>query len=152
MLILIDTSIVVRAVETGHRDHSAATNALRELRQAGHGLFVVPQIHYEFWVVATRPVDQNGLGMSTAVADAELARLAPPLFRLLQDERAIYGEWRRLVSQHDVKGKKAHDTRLAAAAKRHALTHILTFNAGDFGRYSEITVLTPADVLTQTLP
>jgi predicted nucleic acid-binding protein len=149
MLILIDTSVVVRTVEIGHRDHHLAVQSLRNLRHDGHLPCIVPQVHYEFWVVATRPVEQNGLGMTTQEAEAELTRLAPPLFRALQDERAVYKHWRRLVQMHDVKGKIAHDVRLVAAALRHELTHILTFNSGDFASFSEVKVLTPAKVASK---
>jgi predicted nucleic acid-binding protein len=58
----------------------------------------------------------------------------------------IYGgdEWRRLVGAHAVSGKSAHDARLVAAMKVHGITHILTFNSGDFGRYPEVTVIEPS--------
>jgi hypothetical protein len=41
----------------------------------GRDLHIVPQNLVELWVVATRPVAQNGLGLSTAEAAAELMRL-----------------------------------------------------------------------------
>jgi predicted nucleic acid-binding protein len=94
-------------------------------------------------VVATRPIAQNGLGMTTAEADAELVKLGPPLFRLLLDERAIYGSGRELVTRFSVEGKQAHDARLVAAMQRHGLTHLLTFNTADFQRYPGIRVLDP---------
>ena len=143
MLILVDTNVVLRVVEPRHPQHGQAVASLRAVRLAGNDLAIVPQVHYEFWVVATRPVAQNGLGKSTAEAEAELQKLGPPLFRLLRDERAIYGSWRELVTQHDVQGKQAHDARLVAAMQRHGLTHLLTFNQADFQRYSGIELLDP---------
>jgi predicted nucleic acid-binding protein len=148
MLILADTSVFVRSAEPGHRDHNIAVNALRVLRKDGHTLCVLPQVHYEFWVVATRPIQQNGLEMTAAEAEAELLHMAPPLFRFFRDERAIYTEWRGLVRLHDVKGKPAHDARLVAAMQRHGLRHILTFNVEDFKRYPRIEVLDPAQIPT----
>lgn len=106
-------------------------------------LCIVPQIHYEFWVAATRPVAQNGLGMTTAEAVSELQKLGPPLFRLFRDERAIYDPWRELVGRYNVQGKQAHDARLVAAMRRHRLTHLLTFNLADFQRYAGILLVDP---------
>ena len=46
--------------------------------------------------------------------------------------------------RYSARGKQAHDTRLVAAMRVHGLTHLLTFNARNFNRYEEITVVDPA--------
>ena len=69
MLVLIDTNVVLRVVEPLHPVHAQAVAAVRGLRELGKEICLVPQVHYEFWVAATRPVAQNGLGMSTAEAE-----------------------------------------------------------------------------------
>ncbi len=150
MLVLVDTNVLVAVVEPRHPQHAQAVDALRTLRHAGDDLAIVPQIHYEFWVVASRPVENNGLGMTTAEAEAELQRLGPPLFRFLRDERAIYDPWRELVNLHDVVGKHAHDARLVAAMQRHHLTHLLTFNLTDFRKFSDLRLLDPNSIATQS--
>ncbi|HZZ26685.1 MAG TPA: PIN domain-containing protein [Pirellulales bacterium] len=147
MLILVDTSVLVRTVEPGHARHLDATASLLKLSDDGHALCAVPQVYYEFWVVATRPIANNGLGMTADEAKASLENLGPPLFRFLRDERAIYEPWYELVSRYQVLGKPAHDARLVAAMLRHGLTHVLTFNGRDFTRYNEIAVLEPAAVI-----
>jgi predicted nucleic acid-binding protein len=80
--------------------------------------------------------------MSPAEAQSELDTLLPP-FKLLRDERIIFEIWKRLVLDHEVTGKRAHDARLVAGMLRHGISHLLTFNAPDFARYSEITTLEP---------
>lgn len=110
-------------------------------------LVIAPQVLYEFWSVATRPTEQNGRGMSPAEAHAEVTSIQR-LFRLLKDERGIYPLWEQLVSSLGIKGKQAHDARLAAAMQRHGVTHLLTFNAVDFKRYAFVHTLTPADVIS----
>jgi predicted nucleic acid-binding protein len=152
MLVLLDTNILLRAAEPAHAQNALAVSAVRILRQSGNTLCLVPQVLYEFWVVATRPVDQNGLGLTPAEADAELRNLGPPLFRLLRDERAIYDAWRQLVLLHSVRGKTAHDARIVAAMQRHGLTHLVSANPGDFSRFPGITVLTPAQICSQPNP
>jgi len=147
MRILLDTNILLRSAEPRHVQRQTSVDAIDMLRQPGHDLIIVPQVLYEFWSVATRPIEQNGLGMSPAEAHVELTTIQR-LFRLLRDERAVYAIWEQLVSALGVKGKRAHDARLAAAMQRHAVTHVLTFNATDFARFALITALTPNDVLT----
>lgn len=103
------------------------------------------------WVVATRPIENNGLGMPPA--DVELAlEQWTSLFRLLLDERGIFSNWRTLVTTYAVKGKNAHDARLVAAMQRHGLNDILTYNRKDFVRFSSINVFTPGDILSGILP
>ena len=146
MRILTDTNVLARLAQPSHHQHATAQQALENLRAGDHRLYVVPQVLYEFWVVGTRPPTHNGLGLSVEEALVELTEIKA-LFTLLRDERAIFEHWERLVSDHEVKGKNAHDTRLAAAMVRHGLTHILTFNASDFTRFPGIVVLTPESVM-----
>jgi predicted nucleic acid-binding protein len=149
MRILLDTNVLLRSVEPGHIQHQASIEAIDLLRKRDHELVIAPQVLYEFWSVATRPIENNGLGMSPDEAHAELATIQR-LFRLLRDERAIYPIWEHLVSTLGVKGKQAHDARVAAAMQRHAVGHLLTFNATDFIRYPVVTTLTPSDVVRGT--
>ena len=80
--------------------------------------------------------------MSPAEAHAEIIAIQS-LFQLLRDERGVYSVWEHLVSSLGVKGKQAHDARLAAAIQRHAITRLLTFNTGDFMRYSFMRAISP---------
>ena len=145
MRILLDTNILLRQAEPRHPHHQASAEATEALRRRGEELVIVPQVLYEFWSVATRPVAQNGLGMTAGDAHTELVAIQR-LFRLLRDERAIYGLWEQIVSTVGVHGKQAHDARLSAAMQRHSITHVLTFNVGDFARYPRIVAISPLDV------
>ena len=144
MLVLVDMNVLLRIVEPRHLHHNQAVAALRVLRQGDNVLCLVPQIHYEFWVAATRPIAVNGLSMTPEEAEAELQQLGAPLFRFLRDERAIYDPWHDLVRAHRVQGKNAHDARFVAAMQRHGVTHLLTFNVADFRPFPGITVVDPA--------
>jgi predicted nucleic acid-binding protein len=101
----------------------------------------------EFWNVATRPLKRNGLGMTVAQTDDELGKLEN-LFTVLLDSPELYFVWRTLVTKYGVMEVQVHDTRLVAAMLVHGITHILTFNTSDFKRFSEITVVHPADIIT----
>ncbi|MFH5806752.1 type II toxin-antitoxin system VapC family toxin [Alienimonas sp. DA493] len=143
-LILCDTNVLLRLAKPDHPDHEVARDALRVLAGAGYMLALVPQCCYEYYVVATRPVERNGLGMSPSHAGRDVDRLIRR-FRFLRDERGVFDGWSELVEQYDVRGKPAHDARLAAAAFRHGAVHLLTFNGSDFVRYVGLTVIAPAE-------
>lgn len=146
MRILLDTNIVLRLGDKGHPMHSEALAAIDWLDSNGHNGVIVPQVLYEYWVVVTRPADQNGLGMSVVSAREAISQWTS-VFRLLLDERGIFACWRDLVAANDVKGKGAHDARLVAAMHRHGVANLLSFNKPDFDRFTAISTFTPADVL-----
>jgi predicted nucleic acid-binding protein len=126
-----------------HPQRETARNAIKALTARGHELYIVPQNLMELWVVATRPVSQNGLGLSIPEATSELMRLKS-MFPLLPDTSAIYPVWEALVIQHHVSGKPAHDARLVAAMLVHGLTAVLTFDKTGFSRYPGIKVVDPS--------
>jgi predicted nucleic acid-binding protein len=151
MSTLLDTNILTRAAQPGHPMYQPAVDAVAELRRQAEVLCLVPQNLYEFWVVCTRPTTQNGLGLTPAQAQAELARLKA-LFPLLDDTAAVFPQWEQLVAHYQVSGKSAHDARLVAAMMVHGIGRILTFNVGDFQRYQGITVVDPHQVLASQAP
>ena len=145
MRILLDTNILLRLDDTGHIHHARALSAVDQLHAAGHELVLVPQVLYEYWVVATRPTEVNGLGLDPARVDQILSEWLE-LFTLLHDERRVFRFWRKLVTRYEVKGKNAHDARIVAAMERHGVSSILTFNTADFARFSGIAVLDPGEI------
>ncbi len=151
MKVLVDTNVLLRIAQPGHPHRPAAAESVVRLIAADWELCVVPQVLYEFWVAATRPEPVNGLGMDCTAAELSLDELVRD-FRLLRDERGVYGFWRSLIVTHQVQGKLAHDARLVAAMQRHGLTDILTFNSADFARFTGIRAFTPADILAGQLP
>jgi predicted nucleic acid-binding protein len=151
MRILLDTNIILRLAHKEHVMHGEALAAIDCLNANGHECVIVPQVLYEYWVVATRPTGNNGLGMSVSQADAAISQ-SLEFFRLLRDERGIFAYWRDLVTANDVRGKNAHDARLIAAMQRHGLTDLLSFNKADFIRFTTIQTFTPAEVLDGRIP
>jgi predicted nucleic acid-binding protein len=144
--ILADTNILLRRIHRGSTQHRQTRDAINRLSKNGHRFCVASQNLIELWAVCTRPVDNNGLGLSPAYVERILARIERTVARL-PDSDAVYAEWRRLVSVHDVSGKKTHDTHLVAAMNVNGVSHILTFNTDDFKRYSEIQALHPDAVV-----
>ena len=146
MKILLDTNILIRSTQPTDPNYQAAVDAVTNLHALGNELCLVPQNLYEFWVVSTRPVAQNGRGKSTDEVAVEFA-FFESRFTIPPDDPAVFAEWKKLVVAYKVIGKPSHDARLVAAMLVHGVTHILTFNDQDFRRYAGITTLTPGSVL-----
>jgi predicted nucleic acid-binding protein len=146
----LDTNILIRYVTPSDQLRPVAIAALTKLQFLGHQFVLLPQNHYEFWVVATRALSQNRLGLSPQECDQTLLVLEK-LFPLLADQPNLIFEWRKLVVAHNCIGKPAHDARLVAAMSVHGIRHLLTFNTTDFQRYPHLTLHDPR-MLALTTP
>ena len=125
--------------------HPDAVRAVSTLLSRGERVCVFTQNLIEFWNVATRPADKNGLGFTTGQTEAEVSKIES-LLTVLPDSPAIYPEWRRLVVAHSVLGKQVHDARIVAAMSIHRIVNLLTFNLADFKRYSTLTLVDPVSI------
>ena len=146
MSVLVDTNVLLRRTQPSHPSHAVAVESMARLLASGEPVHYTLQNIAEFWNVATRPAERNGLGFSAAASLAEVEKIEAAL-ELLPDSPAMYDEWKRLVVRHGVMGAKVHDARLVAAMNVHGVRRLLTFDAGDFTRYG-IDVLQPAAVLS----
>lgn len=151
MLYAADTNILLRSAEPKHPMHAETLTALSAIRADGDSLCIFPQNIIEFWNVATRPAEKNGLGFSHQQSLTEVEKIEK-LFRLILDVPAIYGEWKRLVFVHAVSGKQVHDTRIAATMNVHGITHLLTYNVDDFKRFTTIKAVRPPELIPPPQP
>ena len=135
MIYLIDTNVLLRVLHSTDPSSPIAETAVRKLLSNGHRLHATTQNIIEFWNVSTRPIHQNGIGLSPSDTVGPLRR-AEQLFPLLLDSPNVYAEWRELVVNYGVSGVQVHDARLVATMLVHGVTHILTFNTSDFARYT----------------
>jgi predicted nucleic acid-binding protein len=145
MATLVDTNILLRSLYPEHPHYAAAENSLAALRLRNEPLCIAPQNLIEFWAVATRPRQDNGLGMTTTRAAGEISALRR-LFRLLPSTPEVLETWQTLVVTLKVSGKQTHDAHLVALMQVNAVNSILTFNTGHFTRFTGITVLDPAQI------
>jgi predicted nucleic acid-binding protein len=146
MKVLVDTNVLTRVAHRNHPHTPLADAALQRLWVDGHELRIVPQVLYEYWSVATRPPDNNGLGFPPDLVAADVERFKS-VFAVLRDERGVLEPWQRIALDCRALGKQAHDAHLVAAMQKHGLTHILTFNTGDFARYPNVATLSPSAVV-----
>jgi predicted nucleic acid-binding protein len=138
-MILVDTSIWGRLADKSDPLHDKAKLALQKVIRNSMVPAVAAQSLYEFWVIATRPVANNGLGWQPVRAAGWMKKL-PQTCRLIPEDPRILGVWERLVTSHSTSGKGAHDARLVAVMELHGIASILTFNVKDFVRYGVVVV------------
>lgn len=151
MPIIIDSNVLCRLARSDDPQHQEARTAVETCLQRHEDILLIPQAAREFWVVATRPRERNGLGMSPSQA-AQFLKEFEQFCSFLPDTPAVHQNWQRLVTEHQVSGKDAHDAAYVGAMQAHAVSRILTFNAQDFHRYREqITILTPELLVREPL-
>lgn len=148
MSYLLDTNILLRLRDSVDSRYHECVAAVDLLRGRGEGLFVCAQILAEFWVVLTRPCDVNGCGLVFDDAITAIGKVRA-VFRCLTEPPDIADSWLQVISENKVMGKPAHDARIVALMLAHGITHILTLNTADFARYSDITAVTPQEILGQ---
>jgi len=144
MAVLTDTNILLRLLQPHHPHSKVAQKALDILRARNEVLNVAPQNLVELWAAATRPFDENGLGLSVEQAAREIQQIKR--FWIVLPDVPLFEEWEGLVKRYRVCGRNTHDARLVAAMHKHGIGSILTFNGKDFARFENIAVIDPASV------
>jgi predicted nucleic acid-binding protein len=143
---LLDTNILLRMSKRDDPHYPTISGALRSLAAQGAQLCFTSQTLGEFWNASTRPVDQNGFGLTTSETD-RIARVIERDFQFLPDSREIHDRWRRLLVEHDVRGVQVHDARLAASMYVHGVARLLTMNVRDFRRFTGLRIIHPDEVV-----
>lgn len=143
---LLDTNIILRGSDPNSPSNNLVRNAINQIIKQGRTCFITSQILIEFWVVATRPLDVNGLGWTPQKAQQEIKILLSQ-FSLLEETPDIFNHWFQLVINHNIKGKRTHDIRLLAVMIVYNVPYLLTFNPNDFVSLPNITIIHPQDLL-----
>jgi len=143
---LFDTNILLRLSDRISANYALARDATYILIEQGNKCCLTSQIIIEFWVVATRPTEVNGLGWTPERTKNQINQFLTR-FTVLEETPEIFNLWFQLVTDYDIKGKRTHDIRLLAVMKAHSITHLLTFNPDDFVPLPNIIIVQPQDFL-----
>jgi len=143
---LLDTNIILRGSDQNSPNHSLVRDSVNEIIQRGENCLITSQVLIEFWVVATRPIEVNGLGWTPQKTHQEINRLLS-LFPLLEETPEIFLQWLHLVANHNIKGKRTHDIRLLAVMVVYKIPYLLTFNPKDFIYLPNITIIQPQELI-----
>jgi len=142
---LLDTNVVLRLSNPSDDQHELVTEAIATLLTQGNECYLTAQVLIELWVVATRPINVNGLGWSAEETRTIINQLLER-FPFIEEVPQIFSTWLTLVTENQITGKRTHDVRIVAAMIESGITHILTLNPKDFSGISVITVVHPTAV------
>jgi len=131
---LLDTNVLLAATDEGHVEHENALNALNRWPAAGTALYTTGQILREYFSVATRAVEQNGLGLAQRDALANTRALRERL-RVLAENAKVADRLLDLLERVECRGNRVHDANLVAAMAVHGIDTVVTMNIGDFRRF-----------------
>lgn len=140
---LVDTNILLRMTRRSDPEHGLVDAALGQMALSGTVLHYTHQNIAELWNVLTRPIDRNGLGLSVSESEREIRAIEEGM-AFLPESEATYREWRKIIVEYRVSGVQVHDARLAAVMYVHGVSHILTLNIADFGRFKGLTAIHPS--------
>jgi len=105
----------------------------------------------EYLVVATRPINANGLGLALTDALENVRRLQRNMVSLHETEQVAL-TLLKLVQESGVTGKRIHDANLAAVAQTHGVPAIVTLDAGGFAAYGAVRALNLEQLWAETVP
>lgn len=108
--------------------------------------YLTAQVLIELWVVATRPVDVNGLGWSVEQTRNVIDQLIER-FPVSEEIPQIFSTWLILVTENQIQGKRTHDARIVAAMLASGISHVLTLNPTDFSGIPGIAVVHPQEII-----
>ena len=138
----LDTNILLAMTDLGRPSHAAAVSAFEGLYDQGVHPAINGQVAREYLVVATRPVDRNGLGMTTADALDNLETFrARTIF--LEETEDVADELAALLRARSIAGKRIHDANILATMRRHEVRILLTLNPSDFSGAEDIHLHVP---------
>ncbi len=147
-VLFLDTNVFLAATDRSRAEHSACTALLVEVGSAGCHLACTPQVLREYLVVATRPVEANGLGLASIDAQTNVRRFQSRI-TVLEESTQVLKSLLALVEAHDLTGKRIHDANIVAAMTAHRLQVLVTSNSDDFRTIFEGTLLSPKACLAE---
>lgn len=131
---VLDTNVLLAATDEVRAEHEDAVAALNEWPAVGMVLYTSGQILREYLAVATRPVDDNGLGLVRADAVANVRALRAR-FHVLPEDTKVSDRLLQLLDEIDCAGKQIHDANVVATMLVHGIDTIVTLNVADFVRF-----------------
>lgn len=147
MKFLVDTNILLRWTDRTSPEHALCTRVIEHLRKST-AVHVCAQVLIEYYCVATRPRQVNGLGLDVHTAQQALNDITEAL-PCLPEPPDVVQRWRELICDFGVLGKQVHDARLVAVMNAHGVRRLITLNTVDFVRYRTITPVTPTQALAR---
>ena len=127
---LIDTNILVYAVNSSDPHHKACASVVRRAFAGTLEAVVFPQVLREFYsVVTSARLSQKPLTPEAAITQVEDFQTA---IELMHPNAKCHAEWLNISRQIQPNGATTFDVSLIAQMKVHGIDHVCTVNAADF--------------------
>jgi uncharacterized protein len=138
---IIDTNVLVYAMDADHPHHTASRALLDAARTRSTTLYVTSQILCEFYSIVTNP---RRVPKPRSCADATAAISSMLAFlHVLPSPARVVTVLMELLQRHPVTGAQIFDLQIVATMKANNVLRIYTFNAGDFEVFPELIVVIP---------
>jgi predicted nucleic acid-binding protein len=131
---MLDTNVLLAATDEGRAQHDQALGIVNDWPGRGTTLYTSGQIMREYLAVATRPAEQNGLGMGLADALANVHAFRGRTSLLAEDGK-VADRLLTLLGDIACGGKQIHDANVVATMLVHGIDTIVTTNVIDFTRF-----------------
>jgi uncharacterized protein len=138
---IVDTNVLVYALDADAPQHAAARALLETAREAPITLFTTSQILCEFYSIVT---NSRRVSKPRSAADAltAISSLLAFLHVLPVPAHTVDG-WMELLRRHPVTGSDVFDLQIVATMQANGVQRIYTFNTADFDAFTELSVVTP---------
>ena len=137
-ILFADTNVFLSATDRSRRHHAEARELLQAAGKGKVVLAVSGQIIREYLVVATRPVEVNGLGLAVEDALKNIAVFTRPPFLFCEESERVSAAFGISWQTQRLTGKRVHDGNIVATMLAEGINRLITENAGDFASFKEI--------------
>jgi len=144
----LDTNALLEATDQKRASHEVALSLFSAAYEQGAHLSVSGQVFREYLVVATRPVEGNGLGLDPRLAMENIESFLDRCI-FFEETRAVFDELLKSVEANGIAGKRVRDANIVATMKAHRIESLITLNPKDFAAFSQIRVLSPPEALSE---
>lgn len=138
---ILDTNVLVSSTASQRELHQVAQDAV-QWSTLGRRTYLSGQILREYLVVATRPLESNGLGLTCAEAVANVSAFRS-LMQCLEENEEVQERLTELVLTHECRGVVIHDANIVATALTHGVPAIVTENREDFRKFDHLVEVIP---------
>jgi len=139
---MLDTNVLLSATDEGRAEHRQAMLVFSNWAGRGTTLYASGQIMREYLAVATRPADNNGLGLKQPSAQANVRAFRARTSLLAEDSR-VADRLLGLLDEIPCGGRQVHDANVVATMLVHGISTLITINLADFTRFEHHISLIP---------
>ena len=141
-MIAVDANLLVYAHRRDASFHARAVDVVRSLAEGSTPWGIPWPCVHEFLAIVTHPrIFRTPSPLDAAIAQVSAWRESPAL-RFLAEEDGYWEVLCRIATVARVAGAKLHDARIAAIARQHEVTELLSADR-DFSRFADLRVRNP---------